>query len=63
MRSSEGNLHFIPLAISMYCDGWLEVLKYGIRKPRETRSTRELLLLSNDSVNNHNRGIIEDIDS
>jgi hypothetical protein len=40
----------------------LKALRYGTRKPRVTRSTIELQLLSSEGLNNHdNRGIIEDV--
>jgi hypothetical protein len=47
----------------MYFNWLLKALRYGTRKPRVTRSTTERRLLSNEGLNNHNSGTIEDIDS
>jgi hypothetical protein len=47
-----------------YCDGLLKTLRYGTRKPRVTRSTIELRLLSSEGLSNHdNRKTVEDIDA
>jgi hypothetical protein len=46
----------------LYCDGLLKALRYGTRKPRVTRATTGLQLLSSEGLNNHdNRGTIGDI--
>jgi hypothetical protein len=45
-----------------YSDGLLKVLRYGTRKPRVTRPTIELRLLSSEGLNNHDsRRTIEDV--
>jgi hypothetical protein len=70
------HLSFIPCCIVSTTDS---VVKYTIRKwilwravqnikirnqkPRVTRSTTELPLLSSEGLNNHNRGTTEDLDS
>jgi hypothetical protein len=54
----------VCVCVYIYCDGLLKALRYGTRKPRETRSRIELRLLSSEGYNDHdNRGTIEDIDS